>query len=106
LIILILISPLLFAVAPPLISTLFPYTTLFRSRFLVLVEAKGIKPVIFISKMDMADKGLHDRLVGYKRTYEKIGYSVELFSIKDKQGLSRLKMYFADHVSDIAGQSG
>lgn len=82
------------------------FNPLLLDRFLVLVEAKGIKPVIFISKMDMADKGLHDRLVGYKRTYEKIGYSVELFSIKDKQGLSRLKMYFADHVSVIAGQSG
>src|SRR5699024_10814233 len=82
------------------------FNPLLLDRFLVLVEAKGIKPVVFISKMDMADKGLHDRLVGYKRIYEKIGYSLELFSIKHMHGLRRLKMYFADHFSVIAVHSG
>lgn len=74
-------------------------------RFLVLVESKGIKPLIFITKIDKLHDDLED-INGFKKAYEEIGYNVELLSTKTQSDLTRLTHYFKDQVTVIAGQSG
>ena len=75
-------------------------------RFLVLIEAKDIQPIIFITKMDLAPASKKGELKRYQKDYAMIGYDVELFSAKDAMEVSKLKAYFSGKVSVIAGQSG
>ncbi|MCM3739093.1 ribosome small subunit-dependent GTPase A [Oceanobacillus luteolus] len=75
-------------------------------RFLVLIESMDIKPVIFITKMDLVSLEERKEIESYQEAYEKIGYSVELLSKKDKPSFEELKNYFKDHITVIAGQSG
>lgn len=75
-------------------------------KFLVMVEAKHIKPIIFITKMD---KVIDDELIEIKRyqqDYEQIGYPVELVISKEDSNLTHLGHYFKEKVTVIAGQSG
>lgn len=74
-------------------------------RFLVLVESKLIQPVIFFTKMDLAEQDRH-RFETYQQDYQKIGYDVELLSVKHTDHLSMLKQYLKDKITVIAGQSG
>jgi ribosome biogenesis GTPase len=74
-------------------------------RFLVLIEAKDIKPIIFINKLDLATASLKEELLGYQEYYKRIGYHVELLSAKEIS-TSDLQSYLAGKVSVIAGQSG
>lgn len=82
------------------------FSPLLLDRFLVLIEAKRIKPIIFISKMDVITEAAENKIVNYKEDYEAIGYTVELFSSKEPEGLARLDHYLENNVSVIAGQSG
>src|SRR5699024_11744831 len=74
-------------------------------RFLVSIEAKEIKPIIFITKMDLLSPKNREKIYDIKQVYEQIGYDVELISTKTKEDLSRLKKYFSHKVSVVAGQS-
>ena len=75
-------------------------------RFLVIIEANQIKPVIFITKMDLVSEEERKNIEAYRDSYEKIGYEVELLSLDDEQRYTALTKYFADHITVIAGQSG
>ncbi|SHG86943.1 MULTISPECIES: ribosome small subunit-dependent GTPase A [Virgibacillus] len=74
-------------------------------RFLVLVESNLIKPVIFFTKLDVAEQE-RDRFEKYQKDYQKIGYDVELLSVKHSDHTSILKRYLKDKITVIAGQSG
>src|SRR5699024_10592853 len=73
-------------------------------QFLILIEAKNIQPIIFISKADMISDAID--IEKYVDVYENIGYVVELFSSKEASDLEHLRRYMTDKVSVIAGQSG
>ncbi|MEC5422741.1 ribosome small subunit-dependent GTPase A [Virgibacillus sp. C22-A2] len=75
-------------------------------RFLVLIEAKNIKPVIFITKMDIVSSSVKQEIETYQKEYQQIGYDVELLSSKLPAQLPKLDHYFTDNVTVIAGQSG
>jgi ribosome biogenesis GTPase len=75
-------------------------------RFLVLIESKDIKPVIVISKMDLASSAEKTEIEKVRRDYEEIGYIVELLSTKDRMESNPLSQYFKDEVTVMAGQSG
>lgn len=75
-------------------------------RFLVLIEAKNIKPIIFITKLDLASPSLKEELKSYQEDYKRIGYEVKLFSAKKISVASDLQSCFSGKVSVIAGQSG
>ncbi|WP_077300296.1 ribosome small subunit-dependent GTPase A [Virgibacillus pantothenticus] len=81
------------------------FNTTLLDRFLVLVESKLIQPVIFFTKMDIAEQD-KDRFESYQQDYQKIGYDVELLSVKHTDHLSMLKRYLKDKITVIAGQSG
>src|SRR5699024_10062105 len=75
-------------------------------RFLVLIESAGIKPIIFVTKMDLVNEEELNRIKNFKRDYENIGYDFQFFSIKQSNVQYRLLNYFPDQITVIAGQSG
>lgn len=81
------------------------FNTTLLDRFLVLVEAEGIKPVIFFTKLDLV-KQEKDQFLAYKKDYQQIGYDVEMLSVKNMEETSVLERYFKDKITVIAGQSG
>ncbi|MFB1098500.1 ribosome small subunit-dependent GTPase A [Terribacillus sp. JSM ZJ617] len=82
------------------------FSTALLDRFLVLVESKGIQPVIFITKMDMLSADKLDIIEAFKEDYRKIGYSVEMLSSKEETNLEQVQLHMKDKISVIAGQSG
>lgn len=82
------------------------FNPLLLDRFLVLIEAKGIQPVLFITKMDAVSDQQRRDIEQYQMAYQRIGYPVELLSINDPAELKRLKTYFSGRVTVFAGQSG
>lgn len=75
-------------------------------RFLVLIEAKDIRPLIVVSKMDLVDDDTKPRIEQYIRDYRQIGYEVFEVSVKTRAGIDALLPYFEGKVSVFAGQSG
>lgn len=82
------------------------FSSVLLDRFLVLIEAKDIKPVIFITKMDTIEDLNNEDIESYKKNYEQIGYQVELLSAKNPDSMPVLDNYFKDNVTVFAGQSG
>lgn len=82
------------------------FSPLLLDRFLVLIESKDIKPLIFITKVDKMKEQEREKIEDYQRDYEKIGYSVELVDAQEGSDLTRFKDYFSQKVTVIAGQSG
>lgn len=82
------------------------FSTTLLDRFLVLIEAKGITPTIFVTKIDLLTTQQLAEIKDYQRDYEKIGYAMELFSAKEPKEIHRIKDYLKDNVTVIAGQSG
>ncbi|KKE78328.1 ribosome small subunit-dependent GTPase A [Oceanobacillus caeni] len=82
------------------------FSTKLLDRFLVLIEFKNIKPVIFITKIDLLSEEKLEELKKYKKVYENIGYQVELLSTKDSNYSPNIGLYLKNHITVIAGQSG
>lgn len=87
-------------------ATMPDFSPLLLDRFLVLVESKHIKPVIFITKVDMMTKQEQEKLNRYEQDYVRIGYPVELVNAQEGSNLTLLQDYFSQKVTVIAGQSG
>ncbi|WP_096154681.1 MULTISPECIES: ribosome small subunit-dependent GTPase A [Bacillus] len=80
------------------------FSTVLLDRFLVLIESKGIEPIICISKMDLIED--EEEISKFAKYYREIGYNVILTSIKEPNELEIILPYLTDRVSVIAGQSG
>lgn len=74
-------------------------------RFLVIVESKNIKPMIVLTKKDLASKSVLNSIENYKRQYEKIGYPVVYFSLDDHVP-EELYQFIKEDVTVVMGQSG
>ncbi len=72
-------------------------------RLLVATEKGGIRPVICINKIDLADAADLQPLVG---VYSQMGYEVLLLSAKTGFGVERLHRLLVGRSSVLAGQSG
>lgn len=82
------------------------FSTLLLDRFLVLIEAKHIQPIIFMTKMDLLSNEEQATLKKIGEDYKQIGYSLEYVISEAGSDLTYLKPYFNDKVTVIAGQSG
>lgn len=83
------------------------FSTALLDRFLVLVEANDIQPIICITKMDLIeDQDTEDRIQAYAEDYRNIGYDVYLTSSKDQDSLADIIPHFQDKTTVFAGQSG
>ncbi|MED0586304.1 ribosome small subunit-dependent GTPase A [Bacillus subtilis] len=83
------------------------FSTALLDRFLVLVEANDIQPIICITKMDLIeDQATEDTIQAYAEDYRNIGYDVYLTSSKDQDSLADIIPHFQDKTTVFAGQSG
>ncbi|GAB4072429.1 ribosome small subunit-dependent GTPase A [Barrientosiimonas marina] len=82
------------------------FKPLLLDRFLVSIEAKKMKPVIFLTKQDLIGEIAQRNLLDYQTVYEQIGYFVELISGEEQEISDRLRSYLTERVSVMAGQSG
>ncbi|MCY9203225.1 ribosome small subunit-dependent GTPase A [Bacillus atrophaeus] len=83
------------------------FSTSLLDRFLVLVEANDILPIICITKMDLVnDQKTKEAIHAYAKDYRKIGYEVYLTSSKEQNGLPDIIPHFRNKTTVFAGQSG
>lgn len=87
------------------------FSTPLLDRFLVMLEHKHITPIIYVSKLDLADKGAQEKITEYKTIYEKIGYPFIAVNMEEVANLKdELAHTFADYFTDklvvFIGQSG
>lgn len=80
-------------------------------RFLVLLEYNSIKPIIYISKLDLVEEQKKDEIEKYKEVYEAIGYPVIALDIEEVADLkAELKKSLADYFEQqlvvFIGQTG
>ncbi|WP_066175108.1 ribosome small subunit-dependent GTPase A [Bacillus marinisedimentorum] len=75
-------------------------------RFLVLIEANDIKPVIVITKMDLLSAGTKEEIERYAEDYRAAGYDVLLVSNLTGEGITKIKPFLKDRITVAAGQSG
>jgi len=72
-------------------------------RLLVAAEKGGVRPLICINKIDLADPADLQPLVG---VYSQMGYEVLLLSAKSGFGIERFRRAMLGRSSVVAGQSG
>ncbi|GAB2561478.1 ribosome small subunit-dependent GTPase A [Gracilibacillus alcaliphilus] len=75
-------------------------------KFLVLVEAKAITPLLFFTKMDLLGEQKTQQLKEELGYYQKIGYEVQFLSTQDEELEQQVAPFLRDRVSVFAGQSG
>ena len=72
-------------------------------RMLIAAEKSGIRPVICINKIDLADPAAFQPLIG---VYSQMGYQVVLLSAISGFGLKRFGQMLTGRASVVTGQSG
>lgn len=86
------------------------FSTLLLDRFLVVLEAKKVKPIILITKKDLADQHTIEKLDRIQQEYNQLGYTVVFTSLrKVRNGLNSLNelwQLFNGEVTMLVGQSG
>ncbi|MGJ7922441.1 ribosome small subunit-dependent GTPase A [Neobacillus sp. LXY-4] len=82
------------------------FSTTLLDRFLVLVEFNHIKPIICITKLDLANEKQKANLDQYVAHYRKAGYDVILTSSETELGIAELMPFLEGEISVFAGQSG
>ena len=76
-------------------------------RFLVTLENKGIKAIIYITKTDLIDEKTYQDLKEYQVYYESLGYTVYLPEKNGQEAaVQQLCTHFSDQLTVFMGQSG
>lgn len=75
-------------------------------RFLTVVEANEMTPLICITKSDLVSIEQSAKIGQYIADYRAIGYDVLLVSAKTGEGIDTLRPYLDKKISVLAGQSG
>lgn len=89
-----------------MVKPLFSYNLL--DRFLIILENKKIKPIIYLTKIDLLNDDGSSDVHSIQKQYEQIGYPVILgnnLEMKYK-GIEVLKQYFPEKLTVFMGQSG
>lgn len=73
-------------------------------RFLIMVEFSQLKPILAINKIDLKEN--EEQLKLKFRFYQKAGYQVFFFSVKDKKGLEPLIQVLNQQITVLTGPSG
>ncbi len=81
------------------------FSFLLLDKFLAMVEAFNIVPVIIVSKIDLMDEDKFNELKSQIDYYEKY-FKVIYYSSKTKQGIEEILELTKDSVSVLAGQTG
>jgi ribosome small subunit-dependent GTPase A len=82
------------------------FNSLLLDRFLVVIESKGIDPVLIITKIDLLPKDEAETLHRTVKVYRSLGYPVILTSAKRGIGMEKVAECLRGKISVVAGQSG
>jgi ribosome biogenesis GTPase len=74
-------------------------------RFLVLLEEKKVRPLIYITKIDLLNEEKFYEIAKLAQIYRDIGYTV-IFSKDEREKIAKLIQYFPHHLLVTIGQSG
>lgn len=86
------------------------FSTQLLDRFLVMLEAKHIQPIVLVTKMDLVSEEERKEIQAYQKAYQELGYSFIVPS--EQETLSKeyleeeLKNIFKGHLVVFMGQSG
>ncbi len=75
-------------------------------RFLVLIEANDITPVIVITKIDLLSCSARKEIERFGEEYRAAGYEVLLVSNLTGEGVTAIQPFLRDRITVVAGQSG
>lgn len=75
-------------------------------RFLVIVEATDVKPIIVITKMDCLTENKRDKIMQYEKIYRHIGYDIFPVTLTGDTNLDILMPYLVNELTVLTGQSG
>ncbi|MDD4069670.1 MAG: ribosome small subunit-dependent GTPase A [Candidatus Izemoplasmatales bacterium] len=81
------------------------FSFLLLDKFLTIIEANNIKPIIIITKVDLMSEEELNKLKSKLKYYEKF-YKVIYFSSKTKEGLTEVLDISRDKVNVLSGQTG
>src|SRR5699024_686458 len=79
---------------------------LLLDRFLVMVEFKGVKPLILITKKDLATEDEKETIKQYQQDYQQLGYKVVFLSLNETANFEKILTFFQEEVTVLMGQSG
>ena len=87
------------------------FSTQLVDRFLVMLEYRNIAPIIYISKLDIADDETTQAMEEYKAIYEAIGYPFITLNVDKVDDLKAeivhtFEDYYEDNLVVFIGQSG
>lgn len=82
------------------------FSPLLLDRFLSVIEANDISPVICITKMDLLSAEEKEKMDWYIDGYRSIGYQVFQLSAMTGEGVKQLHSLIESKTSVLAGQSG
>lgn len=87
------------------------FSTQLLDRFLVMLEYNNIEPIIYVSKLDIADEKTLAEIAQYKKEYVKIGYPFITINVDKVEDLKAeinhtFEAYFKDKLVVFIGQSG
>lgn len=83
------------------------FSPLLLDRFLVKVEAKQIKPLIIVTKKDLATEAELPVMNEYMKDYAALGYSIYFVALDEaRDELNVIKDHFKNEVTVLMGQSG
>lgn len=75
-------------------------------RFLVVVEANDVKPIIAITKIDRLTPAEELNIEMYAAYYEKIGYETMLLSLTNETDIAYVMPLLKNELTVLTGQSG
>ncbi|HEY6504325.1 MAG TPA: ribosome small subunit-dependent GTPase A [Chitinophagaceae bacterium] len=78
----------------------------FIDRFLVASEMYHVPAIIVFNKADLHKKKEQEKFEQWKAMYEEVGYKVFLVSVKDDEGIEKVKKELAGKTTLISGHSG
>lgn len=82
------------------------FSPLLLDRFLVIIEAKRIRPMIIITKKDLATPEEIAQMKEYEADYAELGYDVVFLSLKTVDSPTSVEQFFDGEITALMGQSG
>ena len=73
-------------------------------RFILMVEAAGLKPVLVLNKCDLLSSETNQKEIVLR--YKEIGYPVFIISVKKEINIDKLHSFIKDNVNVLTGPSG
>ena len=82
------------------------FSFLLLDKFLIIMHQQQLTPVIVISKIDLIDPTVLEKLKHDLTYYEKMGYKIYYVNSKERIGIDVMKDIFKDKITVLAGQTG